>query len=253
MKRIPLLITILIIAAAAITLIVVFHNSTLESSKYNQSCKVEFTTESNLTLNTDLTNMSKHLTELSEFITASDGNYNGVAKYEWQQDTYGDGHSFDIYYDFDDYDIILKTHTHCYVPFMSPGEVHSIHAELMGADSIFFETKAKRHSHNSIEQGRVEVKGPQTAFWFMVAGESNDKVYFEIGSLSGQIKTDGTPMELTKVSADTYEIKICDSQRDNCASDEIYIDTTMGPTVSCKYDDKNNDGNTPYLLCSSTT
>jgi len=251
LKHVSLLIAILIISTAAVTLIVVFHGSDndSETTQFNQSCKVKFTTESDLTLNTEMTKVDKHLIKLPEFIAASDGKYNGVAKYVWQQNTSSDkDHSFDIYYDFDDYDIILKTHTHCNVPSMSQSEVHSIHSELMGSDSILFDTKAKRHSNNSIEEGRVEVKGPQSAFWFVVTGEDNENVYFEIGSLSGQIKTNGTPMELTKVTPDTYEIKICNSDQGNCASDEISIDTTVGPTVSCKYDDENES----FLVCSTT-
>ena len=111
MKRLPLLIVILVIAIVGIiTLGSVFHESyeSYESSKYNQSCKVEFTTESDLTLNTDKTDVNKHLTQLSEFIPASDGDYNGVVKYEWNQNVYGESDKiFNVYYDFDDYDIIL--------------------------------------------------------------------------------------------------------------------------------------------------
>jgi len=70
-------------------------------------------------------------------------------------------------------------------------------------------------------------------------------VFYSIGdNLSGKIYGNGDPLVVTHVSDKTYEIKICETDLDNCATDEIYIATDSAPSIVCEY-----KKNTPSLSC----
>ena len=243
----------IIIATTLIILGIVINNDTLENTKYDDSCKVFITTTSDLTLNTELTKVNDHLKEISYNIPASDGKYNGDFKYRFNQALGQSGPSFDVYYDVDGYNAMMKIHTHCWSdadPSHTVSEVRSMSVKLDGgSQDILFSVSDKLHKKNGAEHGYVSLyqADTDTGFWFEVIG-NNEQVFYSVDNRSGKIFADGTPLAITHVPVDTYDITICDTNLENCATDEIYINTKIAPTISCDY---NQDTDTPSLICQS--
>lgn len=250
-NALQILLLIILIIISVVTVVIIIFAPTPNLQHYESECAVNFTTTQELTINKQLTNMQDpHFENLAYAILPTDGEYSQAVKYGWTQDTGQKGPSFDVYYNVYEYEnMLIKIHTHCYDGFSDHG-VKSMNYEFVGQQGILFSGSTKIKESSGIDTGYFKIEGPGTGFFLAVTDVNNlgtfEKVYYGIGSLSGQINAEGLPISFTNVTPDTYNVNICDLNLNSCVSDEIYIDTTIAPIIECEY-----DPSTSSLQCSS--
>jgi len=241
--KLTIIISVIIIGITS-GILGIMYNDDILGGTYDNFCKVHITTTNDLTLNTDLTQVTKHFQELSSNVPASsDEEYYGEIKYGWDDKN----PSFNVYYDVDATNAIMKIHAHCNTPFLEYPQVHSMSVEMVGGsqDILFSVSKKIKDVNGGPNMGFVKLhQSDKTGFWFEVTGTS-EQVFYSIGdNLSGKIYGNGDPLVVTNVPDKTYEIKICETDLNNCATDEIYIATDSAPVILCDY-----KKNTPSLSC----
>lgn len=246
--KLTIIISVIIIGITSGTLGIMYNDDVFGGTSYDNNCRVHITTTNDLTLNTKLTDVTKHFKELSPNVPASeDDEYYGEIKYGWNGSK---NPSFNVYYNVDATNAILKIHAHCYTPFLAYSEVHSMSVEMVGGsqDILFSASKKIKDVNGGPDMGYVKLyPSDKTGFWFEVTGTS-EQVFYSIGdNLSGKIYGNGDPLVVTHVSDKTYEIKICETNLNKCATDEIYIATDSAPLISCEY-----KKNTPSLSCEAS-
>jgi len=242
----------------------------IDTKIWNYHCQVNVNTPTDLTLVKELTHphpYSNHWDPLQSSINKSNDKFTKFGSD--QSEGGGDGSSFDMYYDFKDYDVRSHFHTHCAWTAHDAADfqVHKVTAELKGRQNMLFEVNANKNeicgkcdAEDNNNQGHFNVnKLHDTGIWFELTLPDSDYAYeadsYQVILREGDDYVLQSPNHLTgytDVKTGPREIQVCLSNGDDCATSNITLKTSDVPVVSCEYSNNAHSDDLPSLACTSS-